>query len=92
MDHAVAVEPVVAARRVETPVRAVAQVDAVEIARDLADHLEVVGGDLVADGREDPEQVGVVLPVLLDGDRGRLLERGHRRPPSDVRSTRTSPT
>ncbi len=78
MDHAVAVEPVVAAGRVEPAVRAVAQVDAVEVARDLTDHRELVGRQFVADRREDPEQVRVLLVGLLDRDGRGLVECGHR--------------
>ena len=59
MDHAVAVEHVIAAGRLELPVRAVAEVHAVEVARHLTDDRRVVEGEFVVDGREDSEGYGL---------------------------------
>src|SRR5438128_2079817 len=61
VDHAVAVEPVVAAERLVRRVRTVPVVGAVQVARDLAQHLEVVGLALEAPGGEVALQEGVQL-------------------------------
>ena len=71
VNHAVAVEHVIAARRLELPVRAVAQVHAVEVLGDLTDDREVVQGEFVVDGREHSEGVRIVVGGLdraSDGD------------------------
>ena len=59
VDHAVAVEPVVATRRRELRVGPVADEHAVEVGGDLADHLELVVGPLLGDRTEQPFEVRV---------------------------------
>src|SRR5271163_2390265 len=46
VDHAVAVEPVVATARLKNRIGAVAQIRAVEVPGDLADDGQIVGGNL----------------------------------------------
>src|SRR5439155_26811775 len=61
MDHPVAIEPVVAAVRFIRRVRTVAVIGAVQVARDLPQHLEIVGLALQAPGGEVALQEGVQL-------------------------------
>ena len=73
VDHAVAHEPVMG-RRVDRihRVGAVAQVAAVEIGRELADDLQVEGGQLLGDGGVVAREVG----AGVDGSHVDLLIRG----------------
>jgi hypothetical protein len=63
MDHAVAVERVVALQRGVHGVLGVAQVDAVEVGGDLADHLQVVGAPFR--GLRPPRPGPVRMIVIL---------------------------
>jgi len=66
VDHPVPVEPVIAALGGVAAVRAVAEVDAVQVARDLPDDVEERPGlDLVFDRRIDSPQIRVFLPPCV---------------------------
>ncbi len=66
--HAVAVEPVVSSARLKDRIGTVAQVYAVEVLWDLADNVQIVGGDLSRDRREDSAQKRILAGIDLDWD------------------------
>ena len=49
MQHAVAIEPVIGSQRGELGIGAIADVEAVQLGREFADDLEIVGRDLFPD-------------------------------------------
>jgi hypothetical protein len=93
MDHAVAVEPVVAAARVELWIGPVADVDPVQVVRDLTDDLQIGEGDLLVRRLERATEIGIIGGELalqgldMEADR-RILVNPHA---SLRESTRTSP-
>jgi hypothetical protein len=70
MDHPVAIEHVISAGRGKLPVGSVPEVDTVEIGRDLADHGQILRGDLVVDRGIDPDRIGInrIPDGCCDGD------------------------
>jgi hypothetical protein len=60
VDHSVAIEPVVATARVELRIRAVADVDPVQVVGNLAKDLQIVERDLLAYGFVRATEIGIV--------------------------------
>jgi hypothetical protein len=93
VDHAVAVEPVVAATRVELGIGPVADVDPVQVVGDLTDDLQVREGDLLVRRLIRATEIGIVGGELalegldVEADR-RILVNPHA---SLRESTKTSP-
>src|SRR5204862_8311601 len=77
--HAVAVEPVVTTAGREPGVGSVAEVDAVEVAWQLADHLEGLVVALLGDRRVHTGQVRVAGDLPGDGFLARVQIGGHAR-------------
>ena len=75
MDHAVAVEGVIAPQRLVDLVFGIAQVDPVDVRRDGAfDDVQILGIHLLVQGRPGPVEIGVVAGLQGGEDRGKSLD------------------
>ena len=66
MDHAIAVEPVVAPARLKDRIRSVAEIGTVEILGNLTDDSQIISGDFSRDRRIDTLEKRILAGIDLD--------------------------